>query len=40
MLRILAGSMFEDTRLLIVEEVKGNPPSMQTAVMDVLALSM
>lgn len=35
-LRILAGAMYEESRLFIVEEVKGSPPSVQTAAMDVL----
>ena len=40
LLRILANAMYEDSRLLIVGKVKGNPPSVQTAAMDVSMLRM
>lgn len=35
-LGILADAMHNDSRLLIVEEIKGNPPSARTAAMDII----
>lgn len=32
--------MREDSRLLIVDEVKGNPPSVEAAAMDILMLGV
>ena len=39
MLRIIADAMHEDSRLLIVEAVKENPPSAETAATDILMVS-
>lgn len=39
-LRILAGAMHDDSRLLLVEEIKGNPPSAPAASTDVVMISI